>query len=286
MWFGWRLRLLAVKLMPFFWLIGLLVFALGAAVGSFLNVLVYRTKHGTDWVKGRSVCEHCGRRIPWYENIPVVSYLFLRGECSACGKKIDIIHPFVEVLTGTLFLWWYVAGFLFFRLTSTPMQVIQPLFWLLVGLLFVVIFVSDLKYMIIPRWTIAVLTGATLLYRLALLATGEMQAVDFFWSIVWALLLVGFFFFLWKITRGRGFGFGDVQLALPLGLILGSWQRVVVGIFLAFLIGATVGVGLVILKKKKFKQTIAFGPFLLAGTLLGLAWGFPLWSWYVRILGG
>lgn len=111
-----------------FWLTSMLVFCVGAAVGSFLNVLIYRTIRGRDWVKGRSRCEHCRKHIPWYENIPLLSYLILRGRCSGCKKPIDIIHPAIELLTGVLFVWWYMAGYLFFTLTSAPLQIIQPVF--------------------------------------------------------------------------------------------------------------------------------------------------------------
>ena len=183
-------------------------------------------------------------------------------------------------------MWWYLAGFLFFRLTAAPLHFIQPLFWLLVGSLFVVILVADLKYYLIPRWSLVTLTGATLVYRVLLIVTGQMQLADFALTLVWTVLLVAFFFGLWWITKGKGFGFGDVQLAIPLALILGSWQRIVVGIFLAFLIGALVGSVLVIIGKKKFKQPIPFGPFLLLGTVISLVWGFALWSWYVRIIAG
>jgi prepilin signal peptidase PulO-like enzyme (type II secretory pathway) len=272
--------------MSVFWLIGGLVFAMGAAVGSFLNVLIYRTTRGQDWVKDRSRCEHCRKPISWYENIPLISYLFLRGRCSHCGKKIDTIHPLIEMLVGSLFLWWYVAGFLFFRLTSAPMQFIQPVFWLFVGTVSAAIIISDLKHFLIPRWTVLALTGSTLLYRAALILAGEMRPADFFQSVLWALLLTGFFWFLWKVTREKGFGFGDVQLAFPLGLILGHWERILVGIFSAFLIGAAVGMLLVISGKKRFRQAVPFGPFLLLGTLIGLVWGFELWAGYVRMLQG
>jgi prepilin signal peptidase PulO-like enzyme (type II secretory pathway) len=271
--------------MSLFWLIGVLVFALGAAIGSFLNVLVYRTQKGKDWVKGRSVCEHCGRLIPWYQNIPLFSYIFLRGKCANCGKRIGLIHPLIELLTGSLFLWWYIAGALVFRLTAAPMHLIQPLYWLLVGCLFVAILISDLKYFIIPRWAIVLLTGATLLYRLTLILTGGMQLADFAWSLVWTLILAGFFFLLFALTRGKGFGFGDVQLAIPLGMIMVSWQRILVGIFLAFLIGAAVGSVLLLTGKRKLRSPIPFGPFLLLGSTLGLLWGFEIWSWYAKIIG-
>lgn len=272
--------------MSFFWLIGSLVFVLGTAVGSFLNVLVYRMQRGTDWVAGRSRCERCRKKIPWYENIPLLSYVVLRGKCSKCGKPIDTIHPLMELLTGVLFLWWYAAGYLFFRLTTAPLHYVQPLFWLCVGVILVAVVISDIRYMRIPRWAVIALTGLTLLYRGGLLAMGAMQWQDFVWSLVWSVLLTAGFFALWWGTRGRGFGFGDVQLAFPLGLILGGWQRIVISVFVAFISGALVGVALVAGKKKRLKQAVPFGPFLIFGTTIGLVWGFALWEWYVKILTG
>jgi prepilin signal peptidase PulO-like enzyme (type II secretory pathway) len=112
-----------------------------------------------------------------------------------------------------------------------------------------------------------------------------MQLPDFAWSLVWTMLLVGFFFLLWALTRGKGFGFGDVQLAIPLGLILVGWQRILIGIFLAFLIGAAVGSVLLLTGKRKLRSAIPFGPFLLLGSTLGLLWGFEIWSWYAKIIG-
>lgn len=270
--------------MSIFWIIGFFVFFLGTAIGSFLNVLVYRSIRGQDWVNDRSVCEHCHKKIAWYENIPLFSYFFLQGKCSSCSKKIDIIHPLVEGLTGVLFLWWYVAGYAFFKLTTAPLLYIQPLFWLCVAILFVVIFVSDIRYMIIPDWAVAFLTAGTLLYRFIVLFSGEMQWRDFQWSLVWTLCFTVFFFSLWFFTKGKGFGFGDVKLAIPLGLILGSWQRIVVAVFGAFLLGALVGVFLLLRRKKKLGQVIPFGPFLLISTGLSLVWGHAVLAKYIEIV--
>lgn len=272
--------------MSFFWLMAVVVFLGGAAVGSFLNVLIYRTLHGKNWVKGRSQCEHCGRRIPWHENIPLLSYFLLRGKCSECRKAIDPIHPVVELLTGIVFVWWYVAGSLFFRLTTAPLQFIQPAFWLLIGVVFIAIWVSDIKHLIIPRWAVVVLTGATLFYRLLLVRSGVMPIADLWSSLGWAVGLTACFFGLWWFTRGKGLGFGDVQLVFPLGLILSTGPRVVVGIFAAFVIGAVVGLTLVGLGRKKFRQAVPFGPFLLLGTVIGLLWGYELWGAYVKMIGG
>jgi prepilin signal peptidase PulO-like enzyme (type II secretory pathway) len=267
-------------------IIGIFVFFIGAAFGSFLNVLVYRSQRGQDWVKARSVCEHCKHKISWYENIPILSFIFLRGECSSCHKKIDLIHPMIEFMTGSLFLWWYLAGFLFFKLSMAPLLYIQPLFWLFVLIIFMAIFISDLNYKIIPDWTVVLLTIGTLIYRLILLSSGAMRWTDFGWSFVWSFCLVAFFFSLWFFTKGKGFGFGDVKLALPLGLILGSWQRIAVATFLSFVIGAIVGVFLISLKKKKFGQTLPFGPFLLLATGLSLVWGYAVWDEYVKLVVG
>lgn len=273
--------------MNLFWLIlGFFIFFLGSAIGSFLNVLIYRTIRGQDWVKDRSVCEHCKHKISWYENIPVLSYLFLGGKCSSCKKKIDIIHPLIELLTGSLFLWWYTVGFLFFKLTAAPLLYIQPLFWLFVLIIFVAILISDLKYQIIPNWSVLLLLMAVISYRLILLSTGEMQWLDFAKTVLGTLGLTGFFFSLWFFTKGKGFGFGDVKLAIPLGLLLGSWQRIVIATFFSFVIGAIVGVGLISFKKKKFGQTLPFGPFLLLATGLSLVWGYEIWDEYVKLIIG
>ncbi|MFH2118132.1 MAG: prepilin peptidase [Candidatus Paceibacterota bacterium] len=272
--------------MIFSWPIAIVVFLLGSSVGSFLNVLVYRTMRGEDWVKGRSHCESCHRPITWYENIPIVSYLWLRGRCSHCRKSIDPIHPTLELLTGTLFLWWYVDGWSLFTAEAWLLPILQPLFWLLVGIIAITIIIADFKEKIIPRQSVAVLTILTLCYRFVLIMTGEMQLVDLGWSLLWSLILVLAFFFLWWSTRGKSFGFGDVQLALPLGLLLGSWQRIIIGIWLAFLIGAVVGLTLVFFKKKKFRQAIPFGPFLLLGTALSLRWGYQIWESYLKLISG
>ena len=271
--------------MEFSWPLAITVFLLGTAVGSFLNVLVYRMLRNEDWIRGRSYCETCHKQISWYENIPILSYLWLKGRCSRCQTLINPIHPTLELLTGALFLWWYVEGWQVFMAKAWLLPILQPLFWLVIGLVSITIIIADFREMIIPRCSVSLLIILTLLYRLVLILTGEMQAVDLWWSLLWSLILVLVFFFLWWVTKGKSFGFGDVQLALPLGLLLGSWQRIVIGIWLAFLIGAVVGLSLVFSKKKGFRQSIPFGPFLILGTALSLRWGWQLWEAYLKLIG-
>ena len=96
----------------------LLLFFLGASVGSFLNVLVVRTVEGGDWVRGRSRCDHCQNNLSWYDMVPLLSFLLLRGKSRCCNKPLAMIHPMVEFLMGALFVWWYVMGSVFFSTSS------------------------------------------------------------------------------------------------------------------------------------------------------------------------
>lgn len=258
----------------------ILIFLLGTAVGSFINVLLSRSLAGESWVRGRSKCDFCQKQIAWYDNLPLVSFLFLRGQTRCCHKHIPRSYPLVELLTGLLFLWWYAIGFVFFKLTLAPFVVLQPLFWLLVGILLVVVLVMDLKYMLIPDWAVIWLFAMTLFYRLFLTYRGIMQISDLKMALVGMIVSVLFLGSLWALTKGKGMGFGDVKLIAPLALLLG-WPQILVGLFLAFILGGVFASGLLLFKKKKFGQVIPFGPFLILGTLLSLIWGDPLLGWYL-----
>lgn len=266
-----------------FVLLSVALFALGAAIGSFLNVIIYRSVHNESWMVGRSKCESCSKQIHWYDNIPLLSYLILYGKCRFCKTPLSLSHPVIEFMTGSLFVWWFWMGSLFFRLTQHPFSVIQPMFWLLVGLSLLIIFFADIRYMIIPDEAVVFLTVITLLYRITLTLSGVMQPTDFVWTILGSVLVSTFFYFLWKVTQGRGMGFGDVKFAIPFGLLLG-WPNVFVGTFFAFVFGAVVGVGLMIAKKKTLRQAVPFGPFLVSSTVATLVLGTHVWQWYINLL--
>lgn len=213
----------------------------------------------------------------------MISFFVLRGRCAHCGRKISWQYPVVEFLTGALFVWWYLVGRSFFLLWGQPWNLLQPVFWLVVGMLLLVVFVADLRFGLIPDSVNLALFVLALLYRLGLALTNQMQGADLVEAIISGLVLSGFFYLLWRLTRGKGFGFGDVKLAPSLGLLLG-WPRTLVGVFLAFIIGAVVAVVLILAKKKKFGQTLPFGPFLVVGTAASLLWGQSLWMWYLGLL--
>lgn len=264
-------------------LLVLLVFVFGLVWGSFLNVVIYRTTHGTSPLSGRSQCPYCKKVISWKYNIPILSFFLLHGKCVNCGKKISWQYPLVEFLTGTLFVWWFFMGQGFFALSGQPWNILQPLFWLVVAMLLLVIFFADLLFGLIPDTVNLLLLLTVFFYRLGLTRFGAMQLPDFYLAVIAGLALLVFFGALWFFTKGKGFGLGDVKLAPSLGLLLG-WPRVVPGIFAAFIIGAALGLGLIFLGKKKLKQSLPFGPFLVVGVVIGLVWGNWLWGWYWGLL--
>jgi leader peptidase (prepilin peptidase) / N-methyltransferase len=234
---------------------GYIVFALlfmaGLVVGSFLNALIYRMEQGKarSVFGGRSYCPHCKHALAPKDLIPVVSYMLLRGRCRYCRKGISQQYPLVELATAALFVF---IGFHALTLAIAA---------LLVG-----IFVYDLKHYIIPD---SFIYGAIALALTRLFFESPGFALEAVYS---ALAAAGFFLALFVVSRGTWMGFGDVKLALCMGLFLG-FPQILVALFVAFVSGAIIGVGLIGMKKKGMKSEIPFGPFLLAGTASAYFWG-------------
>lgn len=260
-----------------------LIFFLGACVGSFLNVVVIRSLLGEKWMWGRSHCDTCKRPLQWFELVPIVSFLALGGRCRTCKTEIDLMHPVVEFLTGSLFVWWWLIGFAFFQLGTQPLQIVQSLFWLSIGVTFIAILISDLVAMVIPDWALLWIFFSTLMYRVLLVLVGIYNPADFARALVLAVGIFVFFLTLWYVTKGRGMGFGDVKFVFVLAALLG-WPNGLVAVALAFLSGAGVGVLAVVLRKQSMKTALPFGPFLIFGAVVALVWGESLLQWYVQLL--
>ena len=254
------------------WILYLLIFIAGSSVGSFLNVLVTRTIMEEGWAKGRSKCDHCKKILHWYEMIPVLSYLVLRGKSSCCKRQLSYQHLVVESMTGLLFVWWVGLSSVFFLLVTEPGQTVQPLFWLITGVVMLSIAISDQFYGVIPLPFIGIGSILVLIYRLVLIKTGTYMLADLGWSVLAAVSLALFYLLLRTVTRGRGMGEGDVWLGLYIGLVVG-WSRIIPATMIAFVSGALVGTILILLKLKTRKDTIPFGPFMLLGAVASLIWG-------------
>ena len=264
-------------------ILGLIVGLLGLLWGSFLGVVVYRTVNEGSPLSGRSKCDKCKRKISWWQNIPLFSFLLLGGKCFYCKKPIDWSYPLIELITALLFVWWFVMGRSFFLLVGSPWSFLQPVFWLVVGMALLVVFLTDLRYGIISDGINLFLFSFVLFYRLLLVGNGEMLVSDFYRAVLSSVVLTGFFYCLWWFTKKKGFGFGDVKFAPSIGLLLG-WPKTLVGVMASFIIGSVIGILLILMGKKRFGQTIPFGPFLVVGIAVALLWGGPIWSWYLGML--
>jgi len=274
------------------------VFALGLIVGSFLNAVIYRLALAEGSVpeirdrairvpvspfRGRSFCPQCKHQLSWYDLIPVVSFLLLRGKCRYCRKRISLQYPIVELSTATLFLLIFKLQGSSFNQTISAETLNLFYLWTIASLL-VVLFVYDLRHYILPDKILfpAILVSG-IWYLVSSIFFQSYTVYEILYTIYSALAAALFFFAIFALSRGKAMGFGDVKLALFMGLFLG-FPQILVALFLAFLLGAIIGVGLIVLQKKKMKSEIPFGPFLIAGTFAALLWGERIIHWYWNLV--
>jgi leader peptidase (prepilin peptidase) / N-methyltransferase len=240
---------------------------LGAMIGSFLNVCICRLPNEESIVFPGSRCPQCRKPIRFYDNIPLLSYLLLRGKCRHCGAPISIQYPLVEGITGLSSL------FLFIRFGPSLSYLVYFAF---VGAL-IAITVIDLYHQIIPD--VISLPGIVV----GLLASLIVPQITFLNSLIGVLLGGGSLFLVatvyhWLFKR-EGMGGGDVKLLAMIGAFLG-WKAVILTIFLSSFIGSVTGIILILIKGKDFKYAIPFGPFLSAGAVISLFYGESLIRWY------
>ncbi len=250
----------------------ILTFFLGAAVGSFINVLIDRSIEGEDWVRGRSHCDHCKKELTWYDLIPILSFVIYRGRSRCCKTKLSYRYPLVEIIVGLLFGWWLMVGFWFFRLVVAPLSIVQPLFWLMTGIVLLILALADLFYGVVMMPIVWIGSATVIIYRVILWSYGAYQMSDLLISILVAALFYGFFWFLYKVTNGRGMADGDMYVALYMGLLLG-WPRGILALGLSFILGAFVGVILISTGMRKRKDTLPFVPFMVTAIMISLLYG-------------
>lgn len=258
--------------MPFeFYLVLTFAFLLGAIVGSFLNVCVYRIPAGKSIVSPPSSCPHCGQLIRWYQNIPIISYLLLGGKCASCRAVIALRYPAVECLTGVLFL--LVLYFFGFSLAT-------PIYWLFVAALVVITFI-DLDHQIIPD--VISLSGIVVGFGCSFLIPW-LSWVD---SLLGILLGGGILYAIaWGyevLAKREGMGGGDIKLLAMLGAFMG-WKAILPIVFLSSLLGTLVGVPLMLLRREGTRLALPFGPFLATAAVIYLFWGEGIVRWYLSLL--
>jgi leader peptidase (prepilin peptidase)/N-methyltransferase len=243
--------------------------AFGGVIGSFLNVCIYRLPLRKSVVWPASACPHCARELAWFENIPVLSFLVLRGRCRTCAQSIGWRYPLVEALTAVMFAaaWWYYGpGVL---LVSR----------LVFGCALIVLFAIDLEHHILPN--VITVPGIVVGFLFSLSTEPGWQA-----SLIGAVFGGGILFLIaeayYRIRHEEGLGMGDVKMLAMIGAFLG-WKLTLVALLLASLSGSAIGVLLIVTGRGDMKYALPFGTFLAIGAAVAGAAGPSLINWYFAL---
>ncbi len=238
--------------------LGLIIFVFGILVGSFLNVCIYRIPRHEDITTTRSHCTSCGNVIRWYDLVPVISFILLRGKCRFCKAKLSVLYPVIEILNGVI---WYLV----FAVTGLGFKSVLTA---MLASALIVIAVIDWRTYEIPfglNVFIAALGAAAIVLKLVNHDyTGVLD------NIIGAVSVSGFLLIVYLVTKGRGIGGGDIKLMAAAGLLLG-WKSII----LAFLIGCVLGsvIHLIRMKVSGQDHVLAFGPYLAVGIFIASLWG-------------
>lgn len=243
----------------------LILFIVGLFFGSFLNVIIFRFPELHGVLFGRSQCPKCKKTIAFYDLIPLVSYLLLFGRCRECKSSISIQYPIVEIATGGLFiLSYYLVGFSW---------VLAP--YLLLSMFLVLIFVYDLRHLEIPEvfaWSFFILA------IIAGLSVPNFAAGSF---LLGGLVGGGILGILVGVSNEQWMGSGDIKIGLGFGFLLG-YPKSLLFLFGSFVIGAIIGVLMILIKKGKLKSQVPFAPFLIISAILTLLFGQQLVDFYLN----
>jgi prepilin signal peptidase PulO-like enzyme (type II secretory pathway) len=258
----------------------LIIFVLGLIIGSFLNVVILRMNTGRSIVRGRSACARCNKALRWYELVPVVSFLALRGKCRSCKLPISFQYPVVELVTAVLFILLYLK--IPIQMGFTAYAWLSFFFSVAVACTLIVIAVYDARHKIIPDTAVYFFILLSIL-SIAVKAT-LFPGFPLFDQVFSGVLVALPFFILWWLSGGRVMGFGDVKLALGIGWLLGL-SGGFAAVMLAFWIGAVFGLLLIAATHRtSLKSEVPFAPFLIIGVFIVGIWQvtiasfFPLWS--------
>lgn len=280
-------------------LVSAIIFILGSAIGSFLSVVIYRLQAKKKGIlTGHSMCPACKKPLKWRHLIPVFSWIFLRGKCAYCNKRISVNYLLLEILTGVLFL----VSFLHWNFLISIPSLINPqffdyaidwkifstlIFYLVEFSLLIAIFFFDLLHKEIPD-QLSLPAIAIAILGIISFSPVIQTGID---MLIGGGIIFLFFFLQYIISKGTWIGGGDLRLGALMGILLswstGSFSGWLVGILalvIAYLIGGVFSVILIAAKKLHHKSTIPFGPFLVIGTLTAIFWGQEILNWYFNTL--
>ena len=244
--------------------------AFGALIGSFLNVCIYRLPRGKSIVWPASACPHCSRELFWYENIPIASFVALRGRCRTCAGPISVRYPLIEALTAAMFAlaWWYYGPGLL--LVSR----------LVFGCALLVLFAIDLEHHLLPN--AITLPGIIVGFAFSVFTEPGWLA-----SLIGILVGGGILFLVaeayYRVRREEGLGMGDVKMLAMVGAFIG-WQLTLLTLMLASFSGTIIGLALIITKRGGMKYALPFGTFIALGAAAAATVGPAVLRWYLGLL--
>jgi len=247
------------------------IFLFGLAIGSFLNMAIWRLYTHESFL-GRSRCTVCHHIIPWCDNIPLFSYLFLKGTCRYCKKHISYQYPLIELATAVLFMlaYWSLGGV---YNTVTSLELLRLFFFISI---LIIIFVYDFRwYLILDIVTIPAIVAAYIL--------------NLFLGMNWLMMLIagtlggGFFLLQYVLSKGTWIGGGDIRLGALMGVMLG-YPHIITVLMVSYLMGGIFAIPLLVTGKKQFGDKLPFGTFLTVATIITLLTGDSLWQWYISII--
>ena len=280
---------------------------IGACLGSFAGAMVWRLRakqlafdkeqkepydhkeytrlkklNKASLLKDRSQCLHCSYTLKWYDLMPVVSWLTLRGKCRSCKKPIGAFELLMELGTIAFFVLSYL---LWPTELATGLEITHFVLWLAAGVVMAILFAYDMKWFLLPNIPVIILA----VLGLGVTVTSAMQTQDYLGTALSALgavgALSGLYLALHLASKGRWVGFGDVKLGVGLALLLVDWQLALVALFLANLIGCIIVIPLLAVGKLKRSSHVPFGPLLIAGTIVAWFIGWPILETYLATLG-
>ena len=291
----------------------LILFGFGLAVGSFFNVLAlrynpHRSVFALESIGGRSYCRHCHKTLRWFELIPLLSFIIQRGRCRTCRKKLLIQYPIIEFVSGLVFV--VVPFYLnsFYNISNSRFVLFEApqfyygliLVWIAVFMIWLLIALIDLRHYLIPN-ELNFIIGFLAVVLVSILAFNADRLLPFHDSFlkhynlifspfqnlvlnhIFGLVLGGLFFgAIVFLSRGRAMGMGDVKLAAAAGLLFG-WADVGLAIIIAFVVGGIVGAFTLLLKKKTMRDKLPFAPFLVLGFVITFFFGYALVRGYFAL---
>jgi len=249
-----------------------------AVFASFFEVVMVRTARGESFTQGRSKCDHCHHKIDWYDNIPILSFLWLRGRCRYCQQPIAKTYFWTEVVAFLFGVVFYLVYISWPFLQTLPIA--QVVLYFLFSFILFFVLLADLKYLLVPDLLVGLLTVLALLLQFYCGTNWILPVVSVLFSIIFFLLLS---FVAKKIFKKEALGLGDVKLMIPLSLLL-SWPKTALSIFLAFIIGGIFAMLMLLTGRKKFGQVLPFAPFLILAAVISFGFGEAIWQWYFAFL--